>query len=87
MDQPQNSRDQQQEGPTLEELRQGWQQGGEAKLSQMMVRADGKKMIPSPKDFFLAYRDGGKEMLGALMSQMSGDEEGDYPEWDERRWR
>jgi hypothetical protein len=80
--------DQEQTGPTLQELHQAFLDGGQEKVGLLMTRADGKKMVPSPKDLFLAWQFGGRELLGALMSNMDGNELDDSgPEFDERRWR
>jgi hypothetical protein len=76
-----------QEGPTLDELHQAWKEGSDEKVGQVMVRGDGKTMIPSPQHLVLVWQKGGKELLGALMLNMDGDEEGPDPEWGERRWR
>lgn len=88
LDQQRRGDDQQpkQDGPTMEELYRALQEGGKEKVSQMMI-VKGKTMIPSPEDLCLAYRDGGSEMLEALMANMDGDEDGPDPEWNERRWR
>lgn len=50
-----------------------------------MLTVNGKRLIPSPKDLFLAHRDGGRPMLGALISHMDAleSENGD-PGWAER---
>ena len=73
-------------GPTLDELYQALREGGKRKVTEMMT-VNGKKMIPSPQDLALAWQKGGKELLGALMENMDGDEDGPDPEWNERRWR
>ena len=76
------------ERPTPDELYQGWLEGGSERLGQLMIRADGKRLVPSPKDLFLAWGRSGKELLDALMSNMGGTEPDDSePEFDERRWR
>jgi hypothetical protein len=80
--------DQQREqpGPTIAELIQGFREGGDEKVSQMLT-VNRKRLIPSPKDLFLAHRDGGKPMLAALLSHMDGlESENEDPEWNERRW-
>ena len=74
----------QQAGPTLDELIQAFRNGGVENVSQLMT-VNGRKMVPSPEDLFLACQKGGKEMLGALMENMDGDENGPDPEWGERR--
>jgi hypothetical protein len=76
------------EGPTLDELLLGFREGGQEKLVQLMT-INGRRMIPSPQDLALAWQQGGKELLGALMSHMHGLVEVDDPdpEWNERRWR
>jgi hypothetical protein len=87
VEQPKDNENQQADGPTLDELHQAWKEGGDEMVDQVMVRADGKKMVPSPRDLALAYQKGGKELVGALMENMDGDEDGPDPEWKERRWR
>jgi len=91
MDQQQESKSQQpkQQGPTLDELHRAWLEGGEERLGQMLTRADGGKMIPSPEDLTLAYYQKGAALLDALMSHMDGlvDEDDPDPAWGERRWR
>lgn len=75
-----------QAGPTPDELIQGFRSGGVEKVSQLMT-VNGRRMVPSPEDLFLACQKGGNEMLGALMENMDGDEDGPDPAWNERRWR